>query len=1495
MTTMEESNGRTGSEAPSSSSSDFYATNSPVHLANGTNAVGDPAVDQPGQADASDGPNEDDDQDSNASVDMVLSDSKSPTPGPPPKDTAHRESRAMPVAIAIATSQPPKRKLSEQGSSANETAQISTESSKKPKLSTTSSEDPVGEAYNVLELPVELWQQIFLHVSPNDLARCVRVCRTFKVFLTDTKAVPPIANKAEAKDLTKVRVFDSESIWAHSRKTFYPNMPRPLSRLTELQMLQLIGNLKCQFCGRDPITLLPTTPFNCGPGVHGVRVFWPFGIRSCGTCVEPNTLTVRFHCSHYCTQLADYVQDVELLQTLAGAIRGGLPYCFFTPELHFVPEIQRTQPGGIPAHLRVAKVYYKPDVWKLVNEQSNAINLGPGAAEEWKKGLITRGKEAMADAARWEQWAALMPQGIELSKVLREYDVPSFSASPGLPYSNSVVQHTLQPTTIVDGKQFSELCGHSVSVDAFLSNSLPASESSTKHKKLLSRPQSRHCSWNRNLTSCADSLPYPQPVPFAQPMSYSQPHMPMPDYATQSNGLAPYGAHQTHLQAVRPAKAKTAQDVEEALRTRRTEIERRCRELDPPLDPVVLQYMPSFRATMKIAQTMTEEFWENTLKPRILAEREAAEIAEHNRQGQLAYLQTAVPHSAQDEPFTRPAKDTYDKEYDLAQEPLRKRLGDYADDFIESHWKGGDLDKYNSPVFAVKVIEYVDRRYREDKLAGILPPPPRANLRSRQGTPIPEPFLSLDNMKWVFDNKIAPRTGAHGREVFLCSGCGHPGNKWLAFEGLIQHYGAKHTTAFSRGNIVVHWQTSEWPSDLPFIRDPSYYIKQPKRASDTKGHARRTPQTNNGPFNVPGSGRLLSESPYFSGQYHSPADGNGYYQPVADYSGYQHGQIQPQAASYGYSYQAPTSQDQNSEEAQLNALCYHMSETWDSLDGVKEGALLECVRVQTTIHHAVVKFVELFHNVPSLDLITEVLATKPEARPIKEANGLACKFCVAAQTDGSASYTSYYRRIQHVKLYNTSSLVSHFKIMHKDESKRRSIDWTTNMIELPELQLISNLIRAAGMDDKKLAIVAAAFPTAFPSSLPQIGYVSDNQAENPLANKMLDRYFKKKSEPPRKKKKGQHGTPAREESEPLPEAREDEYDPRRPMAFPVDERAARALPFGSSPHGVEAINLAPETLAAIRQLSGSHTQGLQSSVNNRAERSPSVGRAEPANSLPPSAGAPPDISAILAQLTGQVVQSTRQPSQPAVAPGYSRRQPSQQTATPPDTTTSRSSSQPKHMYAEQYGPPHRVSPRHYVDERPTSSRYSTQQAYGASAEPSPTYDGQAQSYNARQFEHNRMQPYAEPSHPATSYPPALYTQVYEEAPHYAQPAQHAPVYRQEPPGQYVHVLADREGYQPNIQYGHAPPQPMYVDEYGREVKLVPMDSAPAPVQYAPHPFEQQHPSYARHGAAAPDAYAGYAAAPQYAPQHLYDDRRPVYPGSPGSAAPGGAYAYSHPR
>ena len=94
--------------------------------------------------------------------------------------------------------------------------------------------------------------------------------------------------------------------------------------------------------------------------------------------------------------------------------------------------------------------------------------------------------------------------------------------------------------------------------------------------------------------------------------------------------------------------------------------------------------------------------------------------------------------------------------------------------------------------------------------------------------------------------------------------------------------------------------------------------------------------------------------------------------------------------------------------------------------------------------------------------------------------------------------------------------------------------------------------------------------------------------------------------------------------------------------------------------------------------------------------------------------------------------------------------------------------------------------------------------------------------------------------------------------------------------QYIRLPPEQQHYQQpqaghmQYQYEQHPvpvPKPVYVDEYGRRLELIPIDSAPAPVQYAPHPFEQQQQQYGARQVA-------YSAAPppgvQYQPVYQYE-------------------------
>ncbi|TKA71640.1 hypothetical protein B0A55_07576, partial [Friedmanniomyces simplex] len=590
-------------------------------------------------------------------------------------------------------------------------------------------------------------------------------------------------------------------------------------------------------------------------------------------------------------------------------------------------------------------------------------------------------------------------------------------------------------------------------------------------------------------------------------------------------------------------------------------------------------------------------------------------------------------------------------------------------------------------------------------------------------------------------------------------------------------------------------------------------------------------------------------------------------------------------------------------DAQLNQLSADAREVWDTLDGVKD--FMECIRIHTVLHHVVERFRERFGVKPTLDLLTDALATHVLMRPMKNAHRLACKVCVAGQTDGSAANPSYYARIRNVKLWNASSLISHFKIMHQPQEGAGGFDWAKDMIELPETQLVSELIRTPGMDDEKLALVAAAFPGAFPQPLPRIGLVTeappDVGPDSGLANRLLDRLNKKQPQGKKRKRQQANGTAAkgREGSRDLPEPGEDEYDPRKPMYAAKEEDpmakfdsdvARKAAAPARTASGAPAFGLAPETLAALSSLTGIVAPSSQHGFGR--ERSPSVGRAEsmtvgPMNGASNGTGTqPPDISAILASLTGHLQPATN--------------------STPSSTAGDhRAGSAPRPAQGHTY--PHaQESPVTYrPSSRRSSGRYAPETTYRTSASPA-RYDAPqdlqaALAHNARQYQQN--QHHAQPSYTEISpiyaqtqqhRSPPRYRYLYEDEQQQQQmpiyssnpppPQQGPPVYGGEPaPIQYVQ-LPEQQQHRQHMQYGYdqhrpAPPptQPIYVDEYGRPLELIPIptvDAGPAPVQYVGHPYEQQQQvQYARrpepgpgHGPG-PGPMAYGQVTPQYQPMY----------------------------
>jgi hypothetical protein len=336
--------------------------------------------------------------------------------------------------------------------------------------------------------------------------------------------------------------------------------------------------------------------------------------------------------------------------------------------------------------------------------------------------------------------------------------------------------------------------------------------------------------------------------------------------------------------------------------------------LNPPITAGVLAHMASFQAAIQIIQPLDDGAWE-VLKPRLLSQREEAEQRENDRIAQTRVVQERFDERRfQDMQAKSDSKDLVDREWDDIQAPLRARIGGYADEIIRDGWNNGEKVSHDTaPLFASEVLIYVRKRFyaevAKDEAAV------RATGREPELDPPNGPYtrkLILENMKWVFDTKIKPHTEPYRKELFLCNACEYP-SKYYGFEGVIQHYAAKHTTALSVGSVVVHWK-SEWPEYPPFHPDPNnisvapYYAAAPNAGTPYVG-AGPSMQQNYGyggyqsaPVSAPMSGpnpHVYQESPgpyYGHPQFGEPYSGhqNGPYAPPPTYPDNSQGYQTPQ-------------------------------------------------------------------------------------------------------------------------------------------------------------------------------------------------------------------------------------------------------------------------------------------------------------------------------------------------------------------------------------------------------------------------------------------------------------------------------------------------------------------------------------------------------------------------------------------------------------------------
>ncbi|KAH9878928.1 hypothetical protein J1614_002363 [Plenodomus biglobosus] len=644
---------------------------------------------------------------------------------------------------------------------------------------------------------------------------------------------------------------------------------------------------------------------------------------------------------------------------------------------------------------------------------------------------------------------------------------------------------------------------------------------------------------------------------------------------------------------------RNLQDANEAKANRKSDIERRCQQMDCPIPPNILRHMDSFKAAIQISQPMTDYAW-SVLQPRLLAQLPAAQQAEADHVARVAALPTRTTDRRQPDVNSKEAKEVMDREWDESQRPVRDRLNTIADDFINQDWNHGSAVTYeNSPKFAADLLIHVRRTYYAERLQEEAP---TSDFHGPCSTDKIEttPKLVLDNLKWVYDNKIKPITEQFRKDIFLCYGNGCESNtRFYGFEGVIQHYGAKHTNTFSVGNVVVAWREAEWPEETPFHPDPISVKHTYHPSTSSTGHggyhsgySRAGTSTPHMPSHLP----QASPGPYgYGGQYNGPfappqtplggLQGYGFPQQYATPGdGYAHQAMGP--PTYGqpgpHSYlQSPavigsaiapppavppvgqgvpelqsgmgddTGHSTSSFDKQVSTVISLAQEIWKQTSGIKD--MPNSLRVYVLLHRIIFRFHVEFNHEPSLNHFIDALSSHETPKALKNAPGLSCKACQIGALSQHAS--AYYAKAEERRTYTVFNLLSHFRSQHMSfqpmgaHGPMPPLDWKEDMIELPSERIIAGLIHAPGMDDEKLLLIARIFPKSFPMPLPKIGVIDSHGVASPASSGPKDVADAPgptdTEEEPEKARNPAPSSGPRDSSQPST-VKGEEYDPRRP-------------------------------------------------------------------------------------------------------------------------------------------------------------------------------------------------------------------------------------------------------------------------------------------------------------------------------------------------------------
>ncbi|KAF9767855.1 hypothetical protein IL306_014925 [Fusarium sp. DS 682] len=696
------------------------------------------------------------------------------------------------------------------------------------------------------------------------------------------------------------------------------------------------------------------------------------------------------------------------------------------------------QAGAVPTNIQVTKLFWSEHVEQIKAEFERVKALGSAAAEEWIKGLEIRGKQALADASRWEKWAGSggMAQ-LQAPKITAKVETSPSSAPLGSLSSLGLASSDLAQSTEDQQGQApfaNEKRGSMVSLEANIQQS------------------------------------------------------------------------RTTIQ-----QKRTKEEAAQLKAQRKTDIENRAMLLNPPLTANVLAHIPSFQAALQLITPLDDQAWE-LLKPRLLAQREEAEMREKQSCVNTQTLRESFTIKEAGEKPTREPREVTDQEWDDIQGPVRARISKYADEIIDGWNNGAKVKKKNCPQYAADVLLYIRKRFYAEVAKDT------AAVIAAGKKPIIEPSegpwtqrLTLENMKWVFDVKVKPRAEPMRKELFLCNGClgGNGVLKYFGFEGVLQHYAAKHTTALSLGNVVVHWR-AEWPEVPPFSPDPlakekAYYdndtsnslasnvpIQQPYSSfpvGPPTGYALPVYGTEAPSFShyssgppippIPIYGQTATQTygpPYSTTAYYDPPAYPPYSVPFSSGTAYSpHGQFNsytappvsvPKHSDYGayssYHDANNVASSSSIHQHQVESFIRSAQSVWSRIGHHKK--IPPAVRAFVAIYHANKLFEETHNEILPLSMFIEATSKNRKLRTLRALNGVSCRVC----NDDN--------------VFHVPQLARHFKTEHVEKPMsqgRAHMDWRTDMIKMPENERMAGLEVKIRGDLAIYLLVKQAIPWAF--------------------------------------------------------------------------------------------------------------------------------------------------------------------------------------------------------------------------------------------------------------------------------------------------------------------------------------------------------------------------------------------------------------------------------